>query len=322
VLLAAASQAAAQSGDGRPYGGNDWNQRYSRLKNDLDRQRIAADPPDDFPDRDYQAGLVREHPIVSTASCTSPPPYNTAIAYDLTTKKELWRLRAQAGHHHLLLRPQQSRHGHSRRRHVYMGTLDAHLVALGAQDGKVVWDKEVADPAFGYSITHAPLIIGDNVIVGVSGRNTASGAPSPPTNAVTGDQVWRWYSIPAPKGDSTSTTRPPTAGGAPGRLRRQTAPTCTPRRHQGERATAPSTPTPDPRRRRRVDDAGIRPRRATPSSSRLATPPPTSTAASGPATTSTPTAWWPSTRARARTKWYYQTVPHDVWDLDASRLRS
>ena len=32
VLLAAASQAAAQSGDWTTYGGNDWNQRYSTLK--------------------------------------------------------------------------------------------------------------------------------------------------------------------------------------------------------------------------------------------------------------------------------------------------
>ena len=83
-----------------------------------------------------------------------------------------------------------------------MGTLDAHLVALDAKTGKVLWDKEVADPTYGYSITHAPLIIGDNVIVGVSGGEYGIRGHVTAYNAMTGDQVWRWYSIPAPKGDA------------------------------------------------------------------------------------------------------------------------
>ena len=59
-------------------------------------------------------------------------------------------------------------------------------------DGKVLWDKEVADPAAGYSITHAPLIIGDNVIVGVSGGEYGIRGHVTAYNAMTGDQVWRW----------------------------------------------------------------------------------------------------------------------------------
>ena len=83
-----------------------------------------------------------------------------------------------------------------------MGTLDAHLVALNAKDGSVLWDTEVADPAFGYSITHAPLIIGDNVIVGVSGGEYGIRGYVTAYNAMTGKQVWRWYSIPGPQGRS------------------------------------------------------------------------------------------------------------------------
>ncbi len=67
--------------------------------------------------------------------------------------------------------------------------------------GEVVWDIEVADPTFGYSITHAPLVIGDNVIVGVSGGEYGIRGHVTAYDAVTGKQVWRWYSIPAPKGD-------------------------------------------------------------------------------------------------------------------------
>ena len=61
VLLAAASPAAAQSGDWTTYGGNDWNQRYSTLKTITTSNVVAAGAPDDLPDRHRQAGLVREY---------------------------------------------------------------------------------------------------------------------------------------------------------------------------------------------------------------------------------------------------------------------
>ena len=42
---------------------------------------------------------------------------------------------------------------------VFVGTVDAHLVALDAKTGAVVWDVEVADSKTGYSVTGAPLIV-------------------------------------------------------------------------------------------------------------------------------------------------------------------
>ncbi len=66
-----------------------------------------------------------------------------------------------------------------------------------------MWDIEVADPAYGYCITHAPLIVGNKVIVGVSGGEYGIRGHVTAYDAVTGKQVWRWYSIPAPKGDPT-----------------------------------------------------------------------------------------------------------------------
>ena len=41
---------------------------------------------------------------------------------------------------------------------VFLGTLDAHLLALDAKTGHLLWDKTVADYKQGYSITVAPLI--------------------------------------------------------------------------------------------------------------------------------------------------------------------
>jgi hypothetical protein len=51
-----------------------------------------------------------------------------------------------------------------------MGTLDAHLVAIDAKNGKAACGNvSVADDKLAYSITLAPLVVKDKVIVGVGG---------------------------------------------------------------------------------------------------------------------------------------------------------
>src|SRR3984893_2142719 len=52
---------------------------------------------------------------------------------------------------------------------VFMGTLDAHVIALDAQTGAVVWDATAAEHAKGYSFTLAPLLVKNLLVVGVSG---------------------------------------------------------------------------------------------------------------------------------------------------------
>ena len=48
-----------------------------------------------------------------------------------------------------------------------MGTVDAMVVAVDAKNGGPLWEVQVADPSLGYAITHAPLVVKDNVIVGM-----------------------------------------------------------------------------------------------------------------------------------------------------------
>ena len=44
-----------------------------------------------------------------------------------------------------------------------------HLLCLDAKNGHVLWKVEVADVSKGYWTTMAPLVVGDHVIIGVSG---------------------------------------------------------------------------------------------------------------------------------------------------------
>jgi len=297
------------------YGGNYWNQRYSKLK-----QITAANVGRMIPRKILQTGISKlgsfeNTPIVVDGTMYVTTPYNTAIAYDLKTGKQLWRYEHKLGTTIYCCGPNNrgvAIHGP----HVYMGTLDGHLVALNRNDGSVLWDNEVGDPAFGYSITHAPLIIGDNVIVGVSGGEYGIRGYVTAYNAVDGKQVWRWYSIPAPKGDPTfdekapngwwGTWVPQTPDGAD--LHRDVSkekadsakyadawktggggvwmtPAYDP--ESGTIYLAVGNPSPDL-------DGGIRP------GDNLYTDAVVAIDATN-----------------GKTKWYYQTVPHDVWDLDA-----
>jgi len=88
---------------------------------------------------------------------------------------------------------------------LYMVTIDAHIVAVDARDGKLVWDHEVAKPTAGYAMTHAPLIIKDKVIAGVAGAEFGIRGFIAAFDAATGKEVWRFYTIPG-KGEPGNET--------------------------------------------------------------------------------------------------------------------
>jgi alcohol dehydrogenase (cytochrome c) len=79
---------------------------------------------------------------------------------------------------------------------VFVGTLDAHLVALEASTGKVLWDVEVADPANGYSITGAPLAVNGMILTGVAGGEFGIRGFVDAYDAASGQRRWRFYAVP------------------------------------------------------------------------------------------------------------------------------
>jgi alcohol dehydrogenase (cytochrome c) len=81
---------------------------------------------------------------------------------------------------------------------LYMGTLDAHLVAIDAKNGKPLWNIAVADVKLAYSITLSPLVVKDKVIVGVGGGEYGIRGFVAAYDAKTGKEAWRFYTIPGP----------------------------------------------------------------------------------------------------------------------------
>jgi alcohol dehydrogenase (cytochrome c) len=80
--------------------------------------------------------------------------------------------------------------------HLYMGTLDSHLVSLDRKTGRVTWDVPVGELTMAQPITLAPLLVKDKVIVGVAGGDFASRGFIDAYNVETGERAWRFWVVP------------------------------------------------------------------------------------------------------------------------------
>lgn len=79
---------------------------------------------------------------------------------------------------------------------VFVGTLDGRLQALNAANGKVVWEQLTIDPERPYTITGAPRVVNGKVVIGNGGAELGVRGYVTAYDAVTGDQAWRFYTVP------------------------------------------------------------------------------------------------------------------------------
>ena len=81
---------------------------------------------------------------------------------------------------------------------LFMGTMDAQLVAVDTVSGRPVWKTSLADPKAGYAMTLAPLVVKDMVVVGIAGGEFGIRGFIAAYDAETGKELWRFYTIPGP----------------------------------------------------------------------------------------------------------------------------
>ena len=77
---------------------------------------------------------------------------------------------------------------------IIMASLDGHVIALNAATGHPVWNAKNGDPEMGQTMTAAPLVVKNRVIVGISGGEFGVRGYLTAYDLGTGKQVWRAYS--------------------------------------------------------------------------------------------------------------------------------
>ena len=123
---------------------------------------------------------------------------STVIAVDAATGRPYWRYEHQLPDEVVFCCGRNNRGVAVHGDRVLMSTLDAHLVALDAKTGSVVWESEVAETSNGYSKTAAPLIVGDKVFTGVAGGEYGIRGIVDAYDIETGTRAWRFYTTPGP----------------------------------------------------------------------------------------------------------------------------
>jgi alcohol dehydrogenase (cytochrome c) len=90
---------------------------------------------------------------------------------------------------------------------VFRTTLDAHVVAYDAKDGKELWKSKAAEWKDGYSLTLAPLIANGVLVTGISGAEFGIRGFIDGWDTDSGKHLWRRYTIPA-RGEKGNDTWP------------------------------------------------------------------------------------------------------------------
>ena len=79
---------------------------------------------------------------------------------------------------------------------VYVGTIDGRLISVDAATGKSEWEVLTVDTTKPYTITGAPRIVEDKVIIGNGGAELGVRGYVTAYDASSGKQVWRFYTVP------------------------------------------------------------------------------------------------------------------------------
>src|SRR5687767_6257625 len=185
------------------YSGGYFSQRYSALK-DIDRSNAKnLELKWILPNQVF--GAWQSTPLVVDGIMYVTQRPNDVLALDAKTGRVFWVYRRTPSPDARVCCGSNNRGVAILGDTLFLGTLDARLIAIDAKTGKAVWNVPVGDPKLGYSITMAPLVVKDKVLVGSGGGEYGIRGFIAAFDAKSGTELWRFYTIPGPgeKGHDT-----------------------------------------------------------------------------------------------------------------------
>ncbi|MDA2928990.1 PQQ-dependent dehydrogenase, methanol/ethanol family [Acidobacteria bacterium AH-259-O06] len=187
------------------YGGTYQFWRYSALEQ-INRSNVKKL----VPVWAFQTGVVdgglQATPIVVDGVMYLSSSWNRVFAINAETGRELWHYYYQNPRQIGIIYSPWNRGVAVGEGRVFMGTLDNYVVALDQKTGRELWKVNVEDlQQCGCNITGAPLVVKNKVMVGVTGGDSAHRGYITAFDVVTGRMAWRFYTIPGPgeKGHET-----------------------------------------------------------------------------------------------------------------------
>jgi alcohol dehydrogenase (cytochrome c) len=178
------------------YGGDYFSHRYSALTQITPANAKSLNLAWVF--QSPLAGSWQATPLVVDGIMYLTQRPNDVVALDAATGRAFWVYRYNNAPDQVVCCGSNNRGVAILGETLFMGTLDAHLVALDARSGRPMWKTQVADSKAGYSITVSPLAVKDRVIVGVGGGEYGIRGFIAAYAAQTGKELWRFYTIPGP----------------------------------------------------------------------------------------------------------------------------
>jgi quinohemoprotein ethanol dehydrogenase len=148
-------------------------------------------------DVDSAVGIVSE-PIVVDGVAYISAPQSKIYAIDAATGKLLWKFdpRVRLG---MAINGSYSARTNGGvavwNGRVFVGTGDCRLVAVNAATGKEVWEATVCNPTQ-TGITGAPHLAKGRVLIGYNGSDDGVRGALVAYDADTGDQIWRFWTVP------------------------------------------------------------------------------------------------------------------------------
>jgi alcohol dehydrogenase (cytochrome c) len=293
--------------------GGDWNnQRYVPF-DEINRRTLARLEPvwQHDPEMLFRRNTRNEStPIVVDDLLIYTDLNDLVVAVDTRDGRERWRYQPALGPVALccgMVNRGVAVYGDK----VYLATLDARVIALRRSNGSVVWNVSAARPGEGYSFTMAPPAASGKIVVGASGGEFQIRGFVDAFDPETGRRLWRFWTTPSPEqggwyGRWSETT--PEGERLPrdiAKEKRDSARYAEAWRKGG--APVWSTPACDPALGLLIVETGE------PSAVDGVMPPGDNLFS---------TSLIAIDIATGTLRWYYQMVPHNLWNLDAISSRS
>jgi len=188
--------ADAEAGEWLSYGRTDAEQRFSPLAR-IDESNVA------------NLGLAWTTETGTTRGMEATPLVHDGVMYVSASWSVVFALDARSGEILWRFDPKVSGHAGAHaccdvvnrgvalwQGRVFVGTLDGRLIALDEKTGSPLWETQTTDPTLDYAITGAPRVVKGKVIIGNGGADLGLRGYVSAYDATTGEQVWRFYTVP------------------------------------------------------------------------------------------------------------------------------